>query len=311
MASQNIELSDLIEHRKDTDKEINATYSVLQDEIADFLEKPKKIEKSRKSLFFSQVPTTDLKKSLDKVFKLKNAHEERVRKHLQFDFDKKMQRINKIKSKTYRRLRRRDKIRAEQALEESAHDSSQEEHSSKEGEEEIEHFRPVLQFENGIDGKYAEEENINRELVASAFGSLEEVETKNEFFIEKKEIVESEAPQIIETVLPGWGSWTGEGLPVIKTKYNTVVEMKDGVKYKDRKDYKKPNVIINENLTIPDKYKAAVPYGYNKKEYKDVLATPVSRETTSVKVFNRFVKMAAPESSHPEGKKIEPATFDP
>ena len=131
-----------------------------------------------------------------------------------------------------------------------------------------------------------------------------------EFIKEKAKTVEKEAPQIIETVLPGWNTWGGIGIETRKTKQNTFVETKEGVKPRDRKDFNRKHLIINEKIQIPEKYKSEIPYGYTKTSYNKKISTPISLETNSLRVFKRFVKMENKEEN-PAGKKIEPSVFKP
>jgi U3 small nucleolar RNA-associated protein 14 len=48
--------------------------------------------------------------------------------------------------------------------------------------------------------------------------------------------------------MPGWGSWTGEGVSKRAQKRNKgkVMTKKEGIKKKDRKDAKLQKVILNE-----------------------------------------------------------------
>lgn len=84
----------------------------------------------------------------------------------------------------------------------------------------------------------------NQDLVKRAFAGDDVVQ---EFRKEKQEVIEEEGDKIIDNTLPGWGSWTGEGLSKKqkkqKKRFLTKVE---GVQPEKRKDAKLGNVIINE-----------------------------------------------------------------
>ena len=84
----------------------------------------------------------------------------------------------------------------------------------------------------------------NHDLVKKAFAGDEVVQ---EFEQEKHDTIEDEGDQVIDNTLPGWGSWTGDGVSKKQQKrqkrFLTTVE---GVKPEERKDAKLQRVIINE-----------------------------------------------------------------
>lgn len=81
----------------------------------------------------------------------------------------------------------------------------------------------------------------DEELIARAFAGDDVVA---QFEQEKEELVKEQDDKIVDNTLPGWGSWTGEGVTPRKgKKYLTKVE---GVKRKDRQDAKLDKVIISE-----------------------------------------------------------------
>lgn len=352
MAEKKIDLEDLI-NLKDgttidmeiiTDK-IDPAYALVKDEVDDFLQKPKIVSKSSKKNFFSHIPNSNLKKSIDSILKVRNVTEERIKKHLQFEFDMKMKRISKIKSKTYRRIKKRERIRKEMELSHGETDendtedkssiscddsensnlevnnsqnspyelrpensfkkeSSEDDMRSKEYE-----IRPIISFKKESSEEYFDNENQNN-IVKEAFSKDGAELNELEFLKEKKIIVSEQAPQIIETILPGWNEWAGEGIQIVKSASNSVVERKEGINPIDRQDFLKSNVIINENLQIPDKYKSELPYGFTTKNYVNYMKTPISLETNSLRVFNKFVKMGK-KSDSVSGKNIEPNVYEP
>lgn len=317
MAPRRIELSDLVDSKDGASIDMAAledapdpTYSLVCEEIEEFVARPKERPPAPRPGPYEGLPPTDLKESIDALLKTRNRQEERIKKHMQFEFDRKMQRINRIKSKTYRRLKRRDRLRREQEIAEESGGGSEEKTCGSDDEEAAVRG-PVLEFGNASseaesgDGPVAQ-----HEVVRNAFRDPEIVGNEKEFFEEKAAVAEADAPKTIETVMPGWGDWAGEGLAVKKTKYNTFTERRDGIRIAGRKDFGRTNVIINEHSEIPDKYKSELPYGYSAKDYQRKIQTPISAETNSLRVFQKFVRLGSREDE-PAGTDIKPAEFEP
>lgn len=85
----------------------------------------------------------------------------------------------------------------------------------------------------------------DQELIKRAFAGADVV---GEFEDEKRETIQEDDDKIIDNTLPGWGSWTGDGVSKRekarnKGRFLTKVE---GVKEQNRKDAKLERVIINE-----------------------------------------------------------------
>lgn len=86
----------------------------------------------------------------------------------------------------------------------------------------------------------------DHELVDRAFAG-EDVAA--EFEAEKAAIMSEDDEKIINTTMPGWGSWTGDGISKRaqkRNKGNVTTTKKNGIKKKDRKDAKLDKVILNE-----------------------------------------------------------------
>lgn len=86
----------------------------------------------------------------------------------------------------------------------------------------------------------------DHELVDRAFAG-EDVAA--EFEEEKAAIMSEDDEKIISTTMPGWGSWTGDGISKRAQKRNkgkVTTTKKAGIKKKDRKDAKLDKVILNE-----------------------------------------------------------------
>lgn len=285
-----------------TRRDGEGTYALIKEEIDDFVSKPIQKNRKKNSLFDTKV-NSQLKKAIDDILKTRNIKEEVLKKKAQYEFDVKMARIRKIKSKTYRKMKRKDKLKKEELIESFTECSevSEEEASPQE-------FRPTFTFENTKEeSEDASEDNSECSIVENAFQVPGFTGNEMDFLKEKKQIVEEEAPAIVEHYLPGWGDWAGDGIEFKKTRSNTVIEKKDGIENKERQDYKKNHLIINENTETNERYTSKIPYGYSYKDYKKKLKTPISLETTSLRIFNRFVK----KDDTIQGKKISPKEFDP
>lgn len=84
----------------------------------------------------------------------------------------------------------------------------------------------------------------NHDLVKRAFAGDEVVQ---DFEQEKLDTIEDEGDKVIDETLPGWGSWTGEGVSKKqKKKQKRSLTTVEGVKPENRKDAKLSRVIINE-----------------------------------------------------------------
>jgi U3 small nucleolar RNA-associated protein 14 len=84
----------------------------------------------------------------------------------------------------------------------------------------------------------------NHDLVKRAFAGDEVVQ---EFEQEKLDTVEDEGDKVIDETLPGWGSWTGDGVSrKEKQRQKRILTKVEGIKPEKRKDAKLSRVIINE-----------------------------------------------------------------
>lgn len=85
----------------------------------------------------------------------------------------------------------------------------------------------------------------DQELIKRAFAGADVV---GEFEAEKKQMAEDEDEKIIDTTIPGWGAWVGDGVSKrekAKNKGRHLTKV-DGIKAANRKDAKLEKVIINE-----------------------------------------------------------------
>ncbi|OJD24199.1 hypothetical protein ACJ73_04445 [Blastomyces percursus] len=133
----------------------------------------------------------------------------------------------------------------------------------------------------------------NADLVKKAFAGDEVLA---DFSKEKLQAVEDEGDQVIDTTLPGWGSWAGAGLTKrekkqAKARRSFVTE--EGVKAEKRKDAKLDRVIINEKRVKKNtKYLASqLPHPFeSRQQYERSLRLPIGPEWTTKETFQNATK---------------------
>ncbi|OBT53718.1 hypothetical protein VE04_05273 [Pseudogymnoascus sp. 24MN13] len=129
-------------------------------------------------------------------------------------------------------------------------------------------------------------------LIARAFAGADVV---GEFEAEKRQVVEDEDEKVVDNTLPGWGSWTGDGLgkkSKARNKGRNMVKT-EGIKEKDRKDVKLDKVIINEKRVKKNvKYLASsLPHPFETRaQYERSLRLPVGPEWTTKETFQDATK---------------------
>lgn len=127
----------------------------------------------------------------------------------------------------------------------------------------------------------------------------DDVETA--FAAEKADIAGSEDEKEVSNHLPGWGSWTGDGLSKsirksnARAKHNPLYKTKlpGGVKQADRKDANLENVIISEKQDRKGKKYLApqLPHGYETGEqYERSRRLPMGPEWTTKEVHQRMTR---------------------
>ncbi|KAI1175935.1 Utp14 protein-domain-containing protein [Nemania sp. FL0916] len=129
-----------------------------------------------------------------------------------------------------------------------------------------------------------------QELIERAFGGLDVFE--KEFQAEKDAAVAEDDEKTIETTLPGWGSWVGEGVTKRENKRRFFTKQ-DGVKPEARKDFKNSRVIINEKrVKKNDKYLASqLPHQYESRaQYERSLRLPIGPEFLTKQSFQDATK---------------------
>ncbi|KAL4891650.1 Utp14 protein-domain-containing protein [Aspergillus ambiguus] len=131
----------------------------------------------------------------------------------------------------------------------------------------------------------------NHDLVKRAFAGDEVVQ---DFEQEKQDTIREEDDQVIDNTLPGWGSWTGEGVSKKQQKrqkrFLTKVE---GVKPQSRQDAKLSRVIINEKrIKKNNRYLATqLPHQFEtKQQYERSLRMPLGPEWTTKETLQSATK---------------------
>ncbi|TVY89425.1 U3 small nucleolar RNA-associated protein [Lachnellula willkommii] len=143
--------------------------------------------------------------------------------------------------------------------------------------------------ENGVTLPFAIRD---QELIKRAFAGADVV---GEFEAEKKQTIQDDDDKIIDNTLPGWGSWTGDGVSKRekarnKGRFLTKVE---GVKEQNRKDAKLDRVIISEKRVKKNgKYLAStLPHPFEtRQQYERSLRVPVGPEWTTKETYQEATK---------------------
>ncbi|KAL2433675.1 hypothetical protein ABEF95_008555 [Exophiala dermatitidis] len=138
-----------------------------------------------------------------------------------------------------------------------------------------------------------DEQNTKSALARAIFAGPDEVE--QDFAREKKETAKEEGDQVIDNSLPGWGSWTGEGVSKkaqkrAKGRFLTTIK---GVSEEKRQDAKLERVIINEKRVKKNsKYLASeLPHPFEtRQQYERSLRLPLGPEWTTKSTFQDATK---------------------
>lgn len=123
--------------------------------------------------------------------------------------------------------------------------------------------------------------------------------------------VEAEAPQEIDTSLPGWGSWSGKGVKKNKAgeekKRARFLQTTAGVDADKRKDAKKSNLIISEKTEKRpmDKYTVKdLPYPFtSRSQYESAMSNAIGQEFNTTSAHKRQI---APKIQTKPGQMINP-----
>ncbi|KAI2633478.1 Utp14 protein-domain-containing protein [Xylaria nigripes] len=130
-----------------------------------------------------------------------------------------------------------------------------------------------------------------QELIERAFGGLDVYEA--EFQAEKDAAIAEDDEKMVETTLPGWGSWVGEGVTKREKNPRRFFTKKEGVKPEVRKDFQNNRAIINEKrVKKNDKYLAShLPHQYEgRAQYERSLRLPIGPEFLTKQSFQDATK---------------------
>ncbi|KAL2150757.1 hypothetical protein VTH82DRAFT_7320 [Thermothelomyces myriococcoides] len=132
----------------------------------------------------------------------------------------------------------------------------------------------------------------DQKLIERAFAGED---VHGQFDEEKAEIEREDDEKEIDNTLPGWGSWVGEGVSNREKKKHQgrFITKVEGVKKKDRKDFKLKDVIISEKrIRKNDKYLASqLPHPFEtRQQYERSLRLPVGPEWSTKETFQDATK---------------------
>jgi len=132
----------------------------------------------------------------------------------------------------------------------------------------------------------------DQELIKRAFAGADVV---GDFEAEKRQTIDDEDEKIVDNTLPGWGSWTGDGLSKKERARNKgrFLTKAEGIKEQNRKDAKLDRVIINEKRVKKNgKYLAAtLPHPFEtRQQYERSLRLPVGPEWGTKETFQDATK---------------------
>ncbi|OIW25007.1 Utp14-domain-containing protein [Coniochaeta ligniaria NRRL 30616] len=130
------------------------------------------------------------------------------------------------------------------------------------------------------------------ELIKRAFAGEDVV---GEFQQEKREVADEDDEKEVDNTLPGWGSWVGDGVSKKQKQKHAgrFITKVEGVKKKDRKDWKLERVIVNERrVRKNDKYLASqLPHPFESRlQYERSLRLPVGPEWVTKESFQDATK---------------------
>ncbi|ODV90190.1 hypothetical protein CANCADRAFT_31227 [Tortispora caseinolytica NRRL Y-17796] len=138
-----------------------------------------------------------------------------------------------------------------------------------------------------------------KELIKEAFAGDDVV---REFEEEKRQLAEEDADKLVDTAIPGWGSWAGDGL----TTKPRIVTKKGIVNPRKREDRNLKGVIINERINKKNmKYNSSeVPFPFETREqYERSLRIPMIKEASAITVHQKSIK---PRIIVKPGRVIDP-----
>lgn len=226
------------------------------------------------------------------------------------EFDKKMKRIKKIKSRSYRKYLKKKKTSDKIEVPDFLLDKNEKNRSEKafHNEELKEKVGKLIKIDLSDDESTDSEEEETKSILETKDKELENSEHFKIFKSEKQENIDEQKPKTTTTVLPGWGSWGGSALPTAQTRINTIETYKSGISNKKRKDFGMSRVLINE-AALKNNINVRLPFGFTKSSYEAWLNVPVSRNAYSHKIFNRFVKSRNKMANQQNNENVETVEY--
>ncbi|KAK4105175.1 Utp14-domain-containing protein [Parathielavia hyrcaniae] len=132
----------------------------------------------------------------------------------------------------------------------------------------------------------------DQKLIERAFAGED---VHGQFEEEKAEMEKEDDEKEIDNTLPGWGNWVGEGVSNREKRRHQgrFITKVEGVKKKDRKDFKLKDVIVNEKrVRKNDRYLASgLPHPFeSQQQYERALRLPVGPEWSTKETFQDATK---------------------
>ncbi|KAG7286137.1 hypothetical protein NEMBOFW57_008440 [Staphylotrichum longicolle] len=132
----------------------------------------------------------------------------------------------------------------------------------------------------------------DQKLIERAFAGED---VHGQFEEEKAEVEQEDDEKEIDNTLPGWGNWVGDGVSAREKRRHQgrFITKVEGVKKKDRKDFKLKDVIISEKrIRKNDKYLASqLPHPFeSQQQYERSLRLPVGPEWSTKETFQDATK---------------------
>lgn len=147
-----------------------------------------------------------------------------------------------------------------------------------------------------------------QDIIKQAFAQDDDL--FREFAAEKAATIQADAPKVEDMTLPGWGSWTGDGVAASEPRVRILRTTPGVIEAKRRRDANMKNVIINEKQN--KRLQAAwmvpkVPHPYrSREEYERARVKPLGPEWNSVHTFKRRIQ---PRVQVKVGSIIDPIKF--
>lgn len=294
---EKLTLEDLILKKNKKNVYIASTQENIQDILRE--EQNNKTENEEMFLVKTKLPRSEFEKNILNAMKTDKNDFLKIsdQKSRIAEFDKKMKRIKRIKSRKYRKHLKIARKKTENPLEIPNFLLQDVNEKRKEkvfyDEKMTEKVGKIMKIQLSD-----ESESTDSECELMKMDSNPDDEHLKLFTEEKRKHIEENAPKDHIDVLPGWGAWGGNNLETKKTKVNTIETHTDGIAREKRKDFKMSRVLINEQA-LKNNIKVDLPYGFTKTEYEAWLNVPVSRESYSHKIFNRFLKKENKQTKSP------------